>query len=165
MTSKWAWWRLKSPALPLFTQPFIRAQIKKISKLGVTGLCEGNSPVAGEFPTQRASDAESVSIWLRHHVYVIYVFISLGTMTDICVTEIWVTIGLGNVHVRRQAITWTNTDLLSIGPLKTNLNKNKIIYIPENAHENVVCKMAAILSRPQCVMEMYSFTSSVLGDA
>ena len=29
MTSQWAGWRLKSPASRLFTQPFIRAQIKK----------------------------------------------------------------------------------------------------------------------------------------
>ena len=27
----------------------------------------GNSPVTGEFPTQRASNAEYVSIWWRHH--------------------------------------------------------------------------------------------------
>ena len=27
----------------------------------------GNSPVTGEFPTQRASNAEKVSIWWRHH--------------------------------------------------------------------------------------------------
>ena len=39
---------------------------KKTSKLRVTGLCVGNSPVTGEFPTQRASNAESVSIWWRH---------------------------------------------------------------------------------------------------
>ena len=32
-----------------------------------TGLCEGNSPVNGDFPTQRASNAENVSIWWRHH--------------------------------------------------------------------------------------------------
>ena len=31
---------------------------KKTWKLRVTGLCEGNSPVTGEFPTQRASNAE-----------------------------------------------------------------------------------------------------------
>ena len=33
------------------------------SKLRVTGLCAGNSPVTGEFPTQMASNAENVSIW------------------------------------------------------------------------------------------------------
>ena len=45
-----------------------RGRSKKTSKLRVTGLCEGNSPVTGDFPTQRASDAENVSIWWRHHV-------------------------------------------------------------------------------------------------
>ena len=29
------------------------------SKLRVTGLCEGNSPVTGEFPAQMASNAEN----------------------------------------------------------------------------------------------------------
>ena len=32
----------------------------------VTGLCEGKSPVTGEFPSQRVSYAENVSIWRRH---------------------------------------------------------------------------------------------------
>ena len=40
---------------------------KKTSKLCVTGLCEGKSPMTGEFPAQRASNAENVSIWWRHH--------------------------------------------------------------------------------------------------
>ena len=42
---------------------------KKTSKLRVTGLCEGNSPVAGEIPAQRNSNAKNVSIWWRHHGY------------------------------------------------------------------------------------------------
>ena len=44
-----------------------RCRSKKTSKLRVTGLCEGNSLVTGEFPTQRASNTENVSIWWRHH--------------------------------------------------------------------------------------------------
>ena len=40
---------------------------KKTSKLRVTGLCAGNSPVTGEFPAQMASNAENDSIWWRHH--------------------------------------------------------------------------------------------------
>ena len=35
---------------------------EKTSKLRVTGLCEGNSPVTGEFPAQKASNVENVSI-------------------------------------------------------------------------------------------------------
>ena len=44
-----------------------RRRSEKTSKLRVTGLCEGNSPVTGEFPAQRASNADNVSIWWRHH--------------------------------------------------------------------------------------------------
>ena len=40
---------------------------KKTSKLRVTGFCAGNSSATGEFPAQMASNAESVSIWWRHH--------------------------------------------------------------------------------------------------
>ena len=40
---------------------------KKTSKFRVTGLCEENPPVNGEFPSQKASNAECVSIWWRHH--------------------------------------------------------------------------------------------------
>ena len=46
-----------------------RRRSKKTSKLRVTGLCVGNSPGTGEFPAQRASYVENVSIWWRHHVY------------------------------------------------------------------------------------------------
>ena len=41
-----------------------RRRSKKTSKLRVTGLCVGT----GEFPAQRASYAENISIWWRHHV-------------------------------------------------------------------------------------------------
>ena len=39
----------------------------KKTKNRVTGLYEGKLPVTGEFPSQRASNAENVSIWWRHH--------------------------------------------------------------------------------------------------
>ena len=45
----------------------IRRRSKKTSQLRVTGLYAGNSLVTGEFPAQMASNAENVSIWLRHH--------------------------------------------------------------------------------------------------
>ena len=47
-----------------------RSRSKKRSKLFVTGLCTGNSPVTGGFPVQMASNAENVSIWWRHHAKV-----------------------------------------------------------------------------------------------
>ena len=44
-----------------------RHRSKKTSKLCITGLCVGNSPLNGEFPAQKGSNAENVSIWWSHH--------------------------------------------------------------------------------------------------
>ena len=52
----------------VYSTVYLRRRSKKTSKLHVTGLCEGNSPVTGEYPAQRASKAENVYIWWRHHV-------------------------------------------------------------------------------------------------
>ena len=46
---------------------WFRRRSNKTPKLRVTGLCAGNAPVTGEFPTPKASNAESVSIWWRYH--------------------------------------------------------------------------------------------------
>ena len=59
-----------------------------------------------------------------------------------------------------QAIIWSNAGILLIGPLgaikfQWNFNRNSNIFIQENAFENVVCEMASILSRPQCVNGCY----------
>ena len=55
----------------------------KKAKLRVTGLCEGNSPVTGEFPSQRVSNAENVSIWWRHREPVWSGFNVLQRSTDV----------------------------------------------------------------------------------
>ena len=97
-----------------------RHKWKKTSKLRVTALCEGNSPETVEVPTQRASNAESISIWLRHHVH--YVYHSVGTTMRLC---------------------WFS---------------EIIAFSLKNVFENIVWKMAAILSRPQCVNTKQHFT-------
>ena len=51
-----------------------RRRSKKTSKLRVTGLCAGKSPATGEFPAQKASNAENVFIWWRHHGYAPFLF-------------------------------------------------------------------------------------------
>ena len=43
-----------------------RRRAKKILKLRVAGLFEGNPAVTGGFPSQRTSNAENVFIWWRH---------------------------------------------------------------------------------------------------
>ena len=47
MTSYWAWWRFKSPASPLFTQPFIQENIKENIK------AQRHWPFCGEFTSDR----------------------------------------------------------------------------------------------------------------
>ena len=61
----------------VYSTVYSRRRSKKIPKPRVTGLCVGNSPVTGEFPTQRASSAEKVSIWWRHHVGVLWPGLSI----------------------------------------------------------------------------------------
>ena len=66
VTSKWARWRLKSPASPLFTQTFIQAQIKENIK------APRHFSSGGEFighrliPRTKTNNAGNVSIWWRH---------------------------------------------------------------------------------------------------
>ena len=66
-----------------YSAVYSRHRSKKTSKLHVTGLCAGKSPVAGEFPAQMASYAENVSIWWRHHVQT--ALTHWGRVTYICV--------------------------------------------------------------------------------
>ena len=42
----------------VYSDVYSVAEQKKASKLRVTGLCEGNSQVTGDFPAQRASNSE-----------------------------------------------------------------------------------------------------------
>ena len=60
-------WRLKSPALRLFTQPLIQTQMKENIKAPRHWPLCGELTGTGEFPAQMASNAENVSIWWRHH--------------------------------------------------------------------------------------------------
>ena len=64
MTVLWARWCLKSLACRLFAQPFVQVQITENIKT------PRHRPLwwqSGGFPSQRASNAENVSIWWRHH--------------------------------------------------------------------------------------------------
>ena len=70
LTSYWPRWRLKSPASRLFTQAFIQTQIKENIKAPCHWSLCGDFTGTGEFPTQRASYAENVSIWWSHHEYI-----------------------------------------------------------------------------------------------
>ena len=50
----------------LLNRFFFRRKSMKISEFCVTSLCEGNSPVTGEFPAKRASNAENTIDWVSN---------------------------------------------------------------------------------------------------
>ena len=79
ISTTWASWHLKFPALWLFFSSLLRRTTKKTSKLHITGpnqssklleLCEGNPPAPGGFVTQRASNMDSTSMsWCSHELF------------------------------------------------------------------------------------------------
>ena len=73
--------QITSPTI-VYSTIYSGADQRKPSKLRVTGLCVGNSPGTDEFPAQKASNAENVSIWWRHHGY------PTGIITTNCICNI-----------------------------------------------------------------------------
>ena len=75
-----------------------------------------------------------------------------GRVTHICIGKLTsIASDNGLSPGRRQAIIWNIAGIFNwaLGnKLKWNLERNLYIFIEENALENVVTKLAAILSRP-----------------
>ena len=68
----------------------------------------------------------------------------------------------------RQAIIWTNDEILLIVPLGPNFREilRSYIFIQENAFENVVWKMADISSSPELVKAPQKYINTFfLGDS
>ena len=77
-----------------------RGRSKKTSKLRVTGLCEGNSPVTSKFLAQRTSNAENISIWWRHHVEMARYQprTCIATLMQLAYVVFWTKYGIRNVR-------------------------------------------------------------------
>ena len=73
-TLSWSLWRhlngdgiSNHQRLVCLRNRLFRRRSKKTPKLRVTGLCERKPLFTCGFPSRRASNAENVSIWWRHH--------------------------------------------------------------------------------------------------
>ena len=55
----------------VYSTVFSGTDQRKHQSSALLAICAGNTPVTGEFSAQRASNAEDVSIWWRHHEIVI----------------------------------------------------------------------------------------------
>ena len=98
---------------------------KKTSKLRVNGLCEGNSLVTSEFPTQRVSNVEIVSIWLCHHVLApseCWEFIANGNIFVIfwsimaLIVKTWLTFGVEKINGYLNSLSTVNVRVPEIYP-------------------------------------------------
>ena len=113
-----------------------RRRSKKTSKLRVTGLCVGNSPVTGEFPAQMASNAENVSIWWRHHVLHV---ICHHDHKDIEIEASW-----SSTVIKSYVIT--NPRFISV---------HKLLYLPghwvRSVHIVMWCTASYIVAKPEYI--------------
>ena len=78
----------------------------------------------------------------------LHVLTHWGRVTHICVNKLAI---IGSDNQCWNIVNWTLGN-----KLQRNLNRKLNIFIQENAFENVVWKMAAIFSRPQCVKTSFS---------
>ena len=105
-------WCLRTPASLLFTKPFIQAEIKENIK------APRHWPLCGEFtggrwiPAQRASNAENVSIWWRHHV-AIMALVSYSWLYQTSYNMIIFYLHLPYFHVSNSALILQSTLVFS----------------------------------------------------
>ena len=78
-----------------------------------------------------------------------------GRVTHICVSRLdhhwlrcWLIAWSAPSHYLNQ---WRDIVDSNLSKLQSYFKRNLYIFIPEKAFENVICEMAANLSRPQCV--------------
>ena len=103
-------------------------------------------------------------MWMDLTLYVLKGFLThWGQVMRICVSKIshhWFRQGLGACLAPSYYLNqcWLIVSWSLGNDIQWNFNQKFNIFIPENVFENVICKMMAILSRPQCVDDInYSF--------
>ena len=120
----------QSSAWRLFTQSLIQPQIKENIKAPRHWPLGGDAPVTGEFPAQRASKAENVSIWWRHHAGNIYHFPhGIGRLCTVMLYELCFLY----FDMRH-----TSTSVLVI--TSANINVTTILLLPHQDHKYMVDK-------------------------
>ena len=88
-----------------------------------------------------------------------HVFTRWGRVTHKCICKLTIT-GSDNGFVVWTAPShylnqcWNIVNWTLENKFQWNLNHNSNLFIQENAFENIVCEIASILSRPQCVKDV-----------
>ena len=106
-------------------------------------------------------DNDTWTVWLHSVIFRRDLLTHRGRVTHICVSKLTIIVSDNVLSPRwRQAIIWTIAAILLIRNLRTNFSEifSEIhaFSLQKKAFENVVCKMASISSRPQCVKPRYA---------
>ena len=155
-TSCCSWWLSDWLVRSLLQRP------RTYQRSALLTLCERNPPLVAAFSLQRNSSTERISMPWRKNVYVMELT-HWVRVTHICVSKL-TTIGSYNglSPGRRRATNWSNAVNSNLrNKFQRNLKRNSYIFSQENPFENVVCEMAAILSRGKWVNEGKPFQNSV----
>ena len=98
-------------------------------------------------------DKHSTFIGTHCHVLLITGLTHWGWVTHICIGNLTIIGSYNGLTVPSHYLNqcWNVVNWTLRNKLQWNFNSNSSIFIQENAFENVVWEMSAILSQPQCV--------------
>ena len=105
------------------TIKFVSLQWGHNKRDDVTGHCGGNSPVTGEFPSQRASNEENFSIWWRHHEYGRYMY----CISAVVILRVFVSVYICLYNILRQAGIFSRLSFQTASP--ANLHSVSIMVV------------------------------------
>ena len=126
--------------------------------LTLNGICKHTDGCPGWI----INDVLTTYVFVQHHYFSEWIINSMRPNESyICVSELTI-IGSDNglLPVRHQAVTWTNASLLSIWLVRTICSE--IIFIQENAYENVVCRNGGHFFQGRCVNGACFWPTSLL---
>ena len=136
----------------------------KTSKLRVTGLCAGNSPVTSEFLAQKASDADNVSIWWRHYEARASIYMTLAHISRNILVSVAEGLGVLKKNKVRAIFTGSIITTLSMGywcdhifeALSTTFTETKMSSFWRNFHHWLHWKLSFWQLPVQPVMNISS---------
>ena len=117
-----------------------RRRSEKTSKLRVTDFCAGNSLVTGEFPAQRASNAENVFIWWRHHELWKPLFNSDGQ--NVSKSVLYETCQFSDKHIRNSSSStiWQKVKWIEyIEYIPSYFSEEVVIFVHPRNTQHMVC--------------------------
>ena len=150
---------------------------KNTPKLRVTGLCEGNSPVTGEFPAQMASSAKNVpsgtdriqvgpmlAPWTLLSGYIINSWKIGANKTNLSSNILWFRNLLQNSHIRPVDQPWNHGDHYYWHPVQNLFRMNGILFLHLSTSIGCFCPQTFFSISPWGMLRWTSFITNLHTD-